>query len=463
MVMTKSKTPPNSNNQKVPSPNTNVESNLNLPLTTKESILPIPPDNDSALPRVNRVICLPFDQEFYIHDVLSAKRIREIIDFLLDRFPEIFPDSMTDGYLMKDIRTSTKLPDLVIRRIVTGGITYTIRPSFVMPYCAGYAEDVEKGLFLRKFSVPYWGIAKNHGKNAMYWYRRESSLGRFSLVETVINNPVLLPEHFIGDEKHTRLNGSKVYVATTVANECILGCEVAEDAGNDALLAAYGVFKEEAQVVKSDFMPRSVNLDGWRASRNAWVTLFPGICVISCFLHIYIKIRDCSKKKSQEVFNKIATMLWDCYFSTSKAGFSQRIRRLFEWSKANEISEFIRKKIKKLRDERKEFSVAYEHPEAYRTSNMLDRLMQRMDRCLFCMKYFHGKIESARLIIRGWCLIQNFAPSNPYTIKKYAGLKSPAERFNGFAYHDNWLQNLLVSASLATCYRPRSPAPPKPL
>ncbi|MCP3968587.1 MAG: hypothetical protein GY749_08775 [Desulfobacteraceae bacterium] len=79
---------------------------------------------------------------------------------------------------------------------------------------------------------------------------------------------------------------------------------------------------------------------------------------------------------------------------------------------------------------------------------MLDRLMRMMDRHLFNTQYFHGFMSSAELGIRGWALILNFAPSNPYTVKMYDGLQSPAERLNGFRYHDNWLHNLLISASL---------------
>ncbi|WP_207682956.1 hypothetical protein [Desulfonema magnum] len=79
---------------------------------------------------------------------------------------------------------------------------------------------------------------------------------------------------------------------------------------------------------------------------------------------------------------------------------------------------------------------------------MPERLMRRTDRHLFNTQYFHGVISSSELGIRGWSLILNFAPSNPYTVKKYDGLQSPAERLNGFRYHDNWLHNLLISASL---------------
>ncbi|MFZ3047907.1 MAG: hypothetical protein WA151_18495, partial [Desulfatirhabdiaceae bacterium] len=49
---------------------------------------------------------------------------------------------------------------------------------------------------------------------------------------------------------------------------------------------------------------------------------------------------------------------------------------------------------------------------------------------------------------RGWALIQNFAPSNPRTIQKHQNFKSPAERLNKFRYHENWLHNWMISASL---------------
>jgi len=56
---------------------------------------------------------------------------------------------------MKDIRYSKKL-HIQIRRILVAGVSYTIRPSFAMPYMTGLIQDVEKALFLREFNVPYW-------------------------------------------------------------------------------------------------------------------------------------------------------------------------------------------------------------------------------------------------------------------------------------------------------------------
>jgi len=72
-------------------------------------------------------------------------------------------------------------------------------------------------------------------------------------------------------------------------------------------------------------------------------------------------------------------------------------------------------KIGKLRSNLSKFSQAYDFPGSHRTSNMIDRLMQRMDRHLFSIQYFHGNRDSANLSIRAWALIQNFAPFNGST------------------------------------------------
>ena len=134
------------------------------------------------------------------------------------------------------------------------------------------------------------------------------------------------------------------------------------------------------------------------------------------------------------------------------------MRRLHEWVKKIDAPNVMIKPIEKLRLNIKAFSNAYDFQGSLRTSNMIDRLMQRMDHHLFSTQYFHGTVDSAELNIRGWALINNFAPSNPLTVKKYDGLQSPAERINRSRYHKNWLENLLISASLRG-YRCQPPNP----
>lgn len=408
-------------------------------------------------PRANRTICIYFCQEQYAVDLWDPVRFREKVDRAFNKHPELFPAGFEDGYKMKDFRTSKKL-NITYRRITFKCLHYTIRPCFVMPYMAALVKDVEKPLFLRKHAVSFCAITYCFGKNPMFWYRLETALGRNSLVGTTIKSPEKLPDHLIADEKHTRIMGVKSYIATTVSDGCIVGACVSKSAGNKDLEKSYGVFQKEAQLIKPDYAPKTVNTDGWEATKTAWSRLYPSAIILSCFLHVFLGIRDRISKKCKDIFRDVSTMLWDCYNAKSKASFSQRVRRLYEWSKKSSLPEVIKEKVAKFRRGRLFYSAAYDHPDSYRTSNMLDRLMQPMDRYLFNTQYFHGSIESSTLNIRGWALIQNFAPFNKRTQLKYNDIISPSEKFNGFRYHTNWLQNLLISASLGG-YRSRPPNP----
>ena len=397
--------------------------------------------------KTNCTICVPFSKTAYPISVECHQRYRQQLDNIISKYPEIFPAEIQNGYKMKDSHISKRL-EIRIRRIEVAGKSYTIRPSFVMPYLTAFTDEVEKALFLTRFDVPMWGLARVFGKNAPHWYRMASHLGRFSIVGTTIKDPNKLPSHIAADEKHTKIRGEKCYIPTTVGAGCILGVSVTKNAGNDALLEGYSVFKKEALDLNPDYAPETVNTDGWAATRNAFRNLFPTVCILCCFLHIYIKIRDRSKKKYQEVFLKAASALWDCYQAPNRRSFSQKIRRLVEVGERDSYPDSVLNPIKKLRKNIAKYSVAYKHPGCHRTSNMIDRLMQGMNQHLYNTKYFHGSHNSAERNIRGWALIKNFAPQNPTTVKKHAGLQSPAEQLNGKRYHDCWLQNLLISASL---------------
>ena len=377
----------------------------------------------------------------------NPELFRAEFDRLIRRCPELFPRQIENGYWLKDKRIHKKL-NIPIRRILIGSDPFTVRPSFVMPYHVAFTDDVEKALFLRNFDVPFWALARVFGKDHMFWYRIEQSLGKFSIVGTTIKDCDLLPEHIAADEKHTRVKGKKTYAPTTVGSQCILGVSVCEDAGEETLTAEYGQFKAEARNLNPQYSPKSVNTDGWKATVNAWKSLFANVFVICCFLHVFIKIRDRSSKKFREVFNIVADKIRNCYHAETKASFSQRVRRLFDWAKNEKVPDVVLNPIKKLKDNLCRYSKAYDFPGCHRTSNMIDRLMQRMDRHLFSTFYFHGSLASAKLSIRGWALIHNFAPCNPWTVEKHNGWRSPAERVNKFRYRECWLQNLLTSASL---------------
>ena len=215
----------------------------------------------------------------------------------------------------------------------------------------------------------------------------------------------------------------------------------------EKLREAYEEFKEEAQEVNAEYEPETVNTDGFGSTIKAWKSLFVKVVLIRCFLHGFLKIRNRARRLS--IFGELSKLVWDAYHQTTYEAFIDKITVLSLWSETNRtvLGEKTFEAVKKLCDRAHEYAKAYNHPKCKRTSNMLDRLMQRMDRYLFMKKYFHGHLQTAELGIRAWALAQNFLPYCPRAGPSEKSI-SPVHRLNGKVYHQNWLENLLVSSSL---------------
>jgi len=397
-----------------------------------------------------RTLRLPIAEADYERFISDTAFARASLDELSDQYPELFPTSWAQGYAFYGWTDESKKQALRCRRVRLSAekTVWTVAPAFVMPYCSARTEDVEKALFLMRFHVPCWAIAHVFGRDAMYWYRLEQGLGRFSVIGTTVKTPEALPSDLVADEKHPRLHGKKVYIATTAAGECILGASVAEAASEAALTTVYGVFAEEARALAPAYQPETVNTDGWAATQAAWKALFPTVTVILCFLHAFLKVRDRATKVLAEVYYQASERIWEAYRAHSKASFAQRLRRLHDWAIKALPESPMKNHVLDLCQKRSRFSRTYDHANAHRTSNMVDRLMRFLDRACFNAQYFHGTVASAERRVRALALLWNFCPSSPQTIKKYGGKSCPAVRLNNKAYSDNWLENLLVSGSM---------------
>jgi hypothetical protein len=156
--------------------------------------------------RKNSTICLPVDESEYTPIVNDHARFRDWLWQQYQQHPELFPPDFGQGFCMKDSRTSGKL-GVVNRRIrLRDGTDWSIRPSFVMPYTAARTEDVQEVLFLRKFAVPFWALAEVFGRDPMFYYRLQNSLGRFSLAGTTVRRGTL-PANLLADEHHQKRDG----------------------------------------------------------------------------------------------------------------------------------------------------------------------------------------------------------------------------------------------------------------
>lgn len=366
---------------------------------------------------------------------------------MIAAYPALFPSEIADGYTLHSFCLSTK-QELKLRRIKLNAThqVFTIRPSFVMPYMTGMTSDVEHALLLRYFGVPFWVLTHIFGRDDMYWHRIEQRLGKNSLVGTTVTSPDNLPRDVLADEKHSRLNGEPIYIPMVIADDCILGASIALKADEESLTAAYTPFKTEAQNIQPGYAPRTVNIDGWKATQRAWHSLFSSIRVILCFLHAFLKIRDRCKHLKEQYYD-LKTRVWDAYHAPDKTLFLERLRELETWAWQHIKLENALSAILKLTEKASTYAQAYDHPTAYRTSNSLDRVMDRQDRYLYNGKYFHGHLISAEYRMRAWALCHNFKPYCPRaTISRT--YDSPAHKLNRKRYHDNWLQNLMVSASM---------------
>ena len=104
--------------------------------------------------------------------------------------------------------------------------------------------------------------------------------------------------------------------------------------------------------------------------------------------------------------------------------------------------------VLKMCRRRADFTPAYDCPQAHRTSNAVDRLLNYQDRLLYAMRYCHGTIDSARLAVRAMALQWNFHPYGARLRRDQPSRVSPFHDLNGFQYHPNWLHNLLIASSM---------------
>ena len=208
-----------------------------------------------------------------------------------------------------------------------------------------------------------------------------------------------------------------VYIPTTIAEGCILGGDMVRSASTDDLKEGYETFQQEALQLNRGYHPETFNTDGWEQTQQALKGLFPGITLIGCFWHGVLGVqRHCRRAKT--LFSQVTQKLWRVYQAQTKRQFSQSLRRLKEWTSNNVEHEPVQQKLLNLETKADSLKVAYEFPEAYRTSNALDRLMNYQDRLLYSMQYFHGTWQSARLQLRAMALIWNFPPYGRRTRSK---------------------------------------------
>jgi hypothetical protein len=389
----------------------------------------------------NTHICLPFASEAQYRDYVDyPTQYRQYLTEMLGQHKD-----MDQGFTFHDCYVSVK-QDLIVRRITlqATGAVFTLRPSLVMPEMIARTEAVEKALYLRQWGVPFDALASVFGHDAMFWYRAWLAFGRPSLVGTTVKAPQKLPRDLVADEQLTRVARQQVYVPTTVGGGCFLGVSVVEAADTETVERGSGECAKEAKALVPTYHARSVCTDGWEATRQAWRQLFPTITLVLCFLHAILKMKQhCAGQLRHRVLDRA----WQVSQAATTRQFAQRLRRLAEWTPAHLSGPVATMVLKRCR-RRADFTPAYDCPQAHRTSNAVDRLLNYQDRLLYAMRYCHATTASARLAVRAMALQWNVHPYGARLRRDQPSRVSPFDDLNGFQYHPNWLHNLLIASSL---------------
>src|SRR5262245_29284108 len=137
-----------------------------------------------------RTIRLPLAESEYDRFLTDRSSAKDRLEELYEECAALLPDTLPSGYTFFGSTEPSMTQQLLCRRIrlEQGRTVLTIAPAFVMPSMTGRTQDVDEALFLRRLQVPCWAMAPVFGREALYWYRLEQGLGRFSLVGTTVKS-----------------------------------------------------------------------------------------------------------------------------------------------------------------------------------------------------------------------------------------------------------------------------------
>ena len=400
-------------------------------------------------PSTHTAICVRFDsQDHYRRIVNDTHAFRAHLLAIHRDHPELFPHDF-DTFHFHSIRHRSRV-DLSIRRVrlPASRQVLAIRPSFLMPGAIGTTDEFAHPLDLKRWAVPNEALARIFGRDPKVYERAMRALGTFPILATLFSCAKLLPEDLVADEKFTRLDGERVYIATTAACGALLGAELVESLSAQDLQNAYSIVLEQAQALDPEYQPRSVCLDGFESSKKAWKAVCGSVTVVLCYLHSVLTLYKAAGRHLRE---EVCKRAWEVYAAESKASFSQRLRRFDEWARdklgEGKFEDKVRARIAKMKAKRVGFTVSYEVEGAHRTSNMVDRVMCIQARHLSAQRHMRGHLSTAQATVRAHANVWNFHEYTPRTRRKPGNKErhSPFHDINGFCYADNWLENLLIA------------------
>ena len=163
-------------------------------------------------------------------------------------------------------------------------------------------------------------------------------------------------------------------------------------------------FPRNCNDLDPSYAPETINTDGWAATQNAFVSLFPTVTTILCFLHGFLKIKDRGRK-----LHDLHRAVWNVYRETTAEGFISSMKSLVETCRAERWSPLIMQSIEKLAARVEQYAKSYAHPDCL-ADKQYGRSPDEPTHSITLPRTggIHGHQHSSELTLRGWALIQNF-------------------------------------------------------
>lgn len=128
--------------------------------------------------------------------------------------------------------------------------------------------------------------------------------------------------------------------------------------------------------------------------------------------------------------------MWDAYRAATAEEFRRLMNEFRQWCATPSWTAPAGAMLAKLWNKTEAYAAAYALAGCRRTSNAVDRPMNRLRRLLYAGRGLHGHQNFSELPLRGWALLLNFRPYAPRSNQPRAH-DSPAHRLNGKRYHEH--------------------------
>lgn len=103
---------------------------------------------------------LPIGKDEYDGLVTDPDRFRSWLERSFRSRPEMVSTASGQGYLLEDARTSNRA-GMRRTRLKATGESFSVRPSFLLPYAVGTTDDAQGQLSLRDSGVPFCAIVRS--------------------------------------------------------------------------------------------------------------------------------------------------------------------------------------------------------------------------------------------------------------------------------------------------------------